>query len=371
MTDYDASAAFDRVLHLVTFLTCQRLGMPNHACEFLLHLLHQMEFHILTGYGMSDTSFHNDADPIHPGQGMLQGRSSAAPVYNINSDVSLTTYCKLASGATFTHPVTMITHTDHATQYVDDKTDLTNLQGILSVDPNVAPTSETLLSHAQRNANIWSSLLWISGGILNASKCLFYHICPKYDFQAKSIKYATTINSASIILQHPFTKEILALPCLNSKTARGTLGATLSPNGSAKTQITLCLQKIETFAGKLSHCRLPNQPLWQTIKMVLEPGILYPLMATLYSEDDLVQLECKISRLYCHALGINKHFPRAVLHGPCELGGMEIPSLSSILTTIRVNYFLYHTRQKTQVGKKLEISLAHLQIEVGVCYLIL
>jgi hypothetical protein len=101
--------------------------------------------------------------------------------------------------------------------------------------------------------------------------------------------------------------------------------------------------------------------------MELEPGMLYPLTATLYSKDDLAQHECKISKLYCHALGLNVQFPRAVLHGPCEFGGMEIPSLSIILTTIRVNYFLYHTRQKTQVGKKLEISLAHLQTKVGLC----
>jgi len=36
---------------------------------------------------MSDISFRNDEDPLHTGQGMLQGSSSAAPVYNINSDV--------------------------------------------------------------------------------------------------------------------------------------------------------------------------------------------------------------------------------------------------------------------------------------------
>ncbi len=44
---------------------------------------------------------------------------------------------------------------------------------------------------------------------------------------------------------------------------------------------------------------------------------------------------------------------------------MDIPSLKSILKSIRVNYFLYHTRQQTQVGIKLELSLAHLQIEVS------
>jgi len=54
-----------------------------------------------------------------------------------------------------------------------------------------------------------------------------------------------------------------------------------------------------------------------------------------------------------------------VLFGPCELGGLGIDNLRTILTTTRLNYFLYHTRQGTQVGKKLETSAAHLQIEIG------
>ena len=361
----DATAAFDRVLHSVTFITCRRLGMPAHACKFLLHLLKQMEFHILTGYGMSNTSFRNDKDPLCPGQGMLQGSSSAAPVYNINSDVSLTIYCRLAAGATFVHPISNTITTDHAAQYVDDKTDMLNLQGIITTKyPNSQQSSDTILQHAQRNANIWSSLLWISGGVLNGSKCFFYHIRPIYNFQTNNIKYLDNKGKEGINLRHPSTQQQFSLTQLNSKCARRTIGATLSPSGLSGPQIALYMQKIEIFAGKLSHCRLPNHLLWKALKMVLEPGILYPLMATLYSKDELYQLECQIAKLYCHVLGLNEH-PRAVLHGPCELGGMDIPSLKSILKSIRVNYFLYHTRQQTQVGIKLELSLAHLQIEVS------
>jgi hypothetical protein len=67
-----------------------------------------------------------------------------------------------------------------------------------------------------------------------------------------------------------------------------------------------------------------------------------------------------MATLYCHALGLDEHFPPAVLHGPYKLGGIEIPNLRTILTTIRVNYFLYHTRQQTQVGTKLKLSLVTL-----------
>ncbi len=78
-----------------------------------------------------------------------------------------------------------------------------------------------------------------------------------------------------------------------------------------------------------------------------------------------------MARLYYHDLVLNEHFPRAVLHGPADIDGMDIPSLRSILTTIRINYFLYHTRQQSQVGLKLELSTTHLQIETGLCQQVL
>jgi hypothetical protein len=103
LTDYDASVAFHRVLHFITVITCRRLGMPISACKFLYIFLHHMEFHIITGLGVSNKSFSNNEDHNNPGQGMLQGSSSAAPVYNFISDV---TYCQHAYGGTFVHPIT-------------------------------------------------------------------------------------------------------------------------------------------------------------------------------------------------------------------------------------------------------------------------
>jgi hypothetical protein len=87
MTDYDATAAFDRVLHIISILTCRRLGLPMTACMFMFNLLQHMEFHLITGFGLSNQSFKNNEDPSQIGQGLLQGSSSAAPIYNVSSDV--------------------------------------------------------------------------------------------------------------------------------------------------------------------------------------------------------------------------------------------------------------------------------------------
>jgi hypothetical protein len=89
--DYDATAAFDRVLGGLSVVTCQRVGLPRSAGLFMFYLLHHMSFHLITGFGCSVIEFKNITDNVI-GQGVLQGSSSAAPIYIINSDISLTAY---------------------------------------------------------------------------------------------------------------------------------------------------------------------------------------------------------------------------------------------------------------------------------------
>lgn len=69
MTDYDATAAFDRVLHSMSILSCRRLGLPMTSCLFMYNLLQNMEFHLITGFGPSAATFRNNDDPMQIGQG--------------------------------------------------------------------------------------------------------------------------------------------------------------------------------------------------------------------------------------------------------------------------------------------------------------
>jgi hypothetical protein len=64
MTDYDASAAFNRVLHTISILTCHHLGMPMHACIFMYRLLQNMDFLLITGCGPSFQSLKKNEDPF-------------------------------------------------------------------------------------------------------------------------------------------------------------------------------------------------------------------------------------------------------------------------------------------------------------------
>lgn len=161
MTDYDATAAFDWVLHTLSIITCHQLGLPHNACSFMFQLLQNMEFFLLTGFGISDTSFQNNEDQSQTGQGMLLGSSSAVPIYNISTDVSLATYNKLAHGGAFVHPITGEVLQDTATQYVDDKTEMINTRGLhtpVLTNSNDRQKHESIFKAGKHGHMVFSSL---------------------------------------------------------------------------------------------------------------------------------------------------------------------------------------------------------------------
>lgn len=148
--------------------------------------------------------------------------------------------------------------------------------------------------------------------------------------------------------------------------ARRTLGVILAPNGDGKPQIDKSLHKAQTFLGKIKHSKLTSTAKWTAITSIMEPKVSYPLMATLFEPSDLDQIERVITRAKCNALGLNTHFPHAVLHSPLKYGGMAIPTTLSRTATTRIIYFLYHIRQSSKVGIKLDASVTFLQLEIGI-----
>jgi hypothetical protein len=370
LTDYDATAAFDCVLHALSVITCRRLGLPMQTGQFIYNLLHNMEFHLITGYGKSIQHFKNNEDPGNPGQGMLQGSSSAAPIYNFNTDVSLNAYHKLATGATFTHPTNKHNFTIHATQFVDDKAEMINVHDVEGTGENItkAELREKLYMVATEYTNIWAQLLWVSGGNLNPNKCFHYYLDPTYSYTKQKIQYGKQkTTQGQIFLNNPATNSSTAIERVEPSEGRRTLGVILAPDGNCSKQIKHCYTKAVEYIGKIKQSKLSNVAKWKAANTILDAQIQYPLMATLCSRKDLDKLDKPIMKFKCSALGLNEHFPRAILHGPMELGGLGIPTKVSKTVTQRVNYFLYHMRQGTTVGEQLEITRAFLQMEIGLC----
>jgi hypothetical protein len=156
MTDYGASSALDRVLAALSIVTCQQMALPPIAGHFMYNLLHNMTFYLMTGFGCSASGFKTNEDLTNIGQGMFQGSSCAAPFYIPDSDVSLSTYNRLSTGAMFTHPITGESSHDKSMRYVDNTTKVLNHAGAnLQFDSTIlSETSTAFLPFTPRNGTL-------------------------------------------------------------------------------------------------------------------------------------------------------------------------------------------------------------------------
>jgi len=214
LTDFNAVAAFDRVIASLSIAMCERVRLLRIAGHFMYLLLHHMKFHLITGIGKSSTSYmNNDNDII--GQGVLQGSSSAAPIFLLNSEVSLCAYHKIGIGASFCHPV------DGSTNHTIP-------------DQNMTPP--LLIPTATENAQKWADLMWMSGGNLNLEKCFFYAFQPSINFKSNTIQHSKISSESGISITNAANGDIITLHSLSPNDSHRTLGAFLSPDGSGKSQ---------------------------------------------------------------------------------------------------------------------------------------
>ena len=88
------------------------------------------------------------------------------------------------------------------------------------------------------------------------------------------------------------------------------------------------------------------------------------MVTSLCSPKKSGALDSITSQLKCVALGLNRHFPRAILHGPMMLGGLGIPSSTQKYAKERLNYFLFNICCKSTIQQKLDMSIIYTQLEV-------
>jgi hypothetical protein len=148
-----------------------------------------------------------------------------------------------------------------------------------------------------------------------------------YNFKSNKITYRKLCSNHNIKIISPKNRQWQYVKQLNPTDARRTLGAILAPDGSSSGQLKHTLLKVKEFYTKFKLASLTNKAKWIAYISVLLPEILYLVMATLYTEADIRPLHSIMDQLACHALGLNKHFPRSILHGPLHLGGLGLPSV--------------------------------------------
>jgi hypothetical protein len=109
------------------------------------------------------------------------------------------------------------------------------------------PTPEFLRAIMQHNAQLWSKLLWISGGLLEFLNCLFHQI--HYDFELNGTPIMCAgIYGNPIQVHDAVTVQQVTIPAKSVYTPHKTLGHHKAPAGANRTQGQVLYTNSDTYA---------------------------------------------------------------------------------------------------------------------------
>ena len=172
---------------------------------------------------------------------------------------------------------------------------------------------EALLSMMQDNAQLWSDLLWCSGGKLELPKC-GYHVI-YYDFESNGIPKMRYQQGHTITLNDSHGEPIPVTP-KNVFKPRKNLGHFKAPAGTSVTQHDEIMKKARSISNAIMRTGVTRDKTRMLYELVYRPAIEYTIPQSFLTKKQLSDIEKKnLPKLYVKC-GYNRNTARAILQGP-------------------------------------------------------
>jgi hypothetical protein len=281
--------------------------------------LRKMKYRLRTALGESTTTYqHTAMTPIH-------GSCASPAIWLLISSILLDCLSDLGGDMTLQNVNNGFSIQQWIDGFVDDTSLFTNI--IHDSDNH----NTTRLCHPLTlDMTIWNELLEASGGKLELSKCFYYILSWKFDNegngvpltiaeqkqqQAAPIQIKTNNNTTVTITQ----KEV--------NQAHKTLGCFKAIDGKESAQIKFFHDKSRQFGRKLYNASLTRKQANMAYKTIYIPSMRYGLPACSLSCKEMESIQQSTLDKFLPFMGLEHGSPRALIHGPLEMGGCEIPHL--------------------------------------------
>ena len=355
--DNDATGCFDRVPCTIAMLASRRLGADVNSCRMQADTLQNIQHQLRTAFGLSSATYtSNDKVEIH-GQG--QGSRAGPPTWVFVSSLLLDCMDKRATGLSFTCPHQEYQHTRRNDAFVDDVTGYVNKFVEELKGRNVA---DEVVQSMQTDATLWNELLHTSGGKLAFQKCLYYILSWRWKHGRASPIPASEIQPKITLRQDSTTTPIHHV---DNHIAHRTLGQMKSPLGDQSAQIQLMTRRSTTWLNAIRESYLTPAEAQTAFDTIWFPSLSYGLGTTNISFDALNNIQKPVVNHILTALRYNRHFPRAVVYGSPQFGGLNFKHLYIEQGTKHVLSFIKYYRHNNSIGNLLRISLRWIRLIAG------
>jgi hypothetical protein len=163
---------------------------------------------------------------------------------------------------------------------------------------------------------------------------------------------------------HSTTPTII--PRIEPTSSFRTLGVYLTPSGNNKGALSILKNITLQFATSITGSHLTHQEALTAYLQYLLPKVRYQPPLLSLSQTNCNQLQSTILMTFLPKLNINRHTARSIIHGPEELGGLELPHLYTTQGMEKLRLFLGHLRLQDRTATLIHCDITILQLLSGV-----
>ena len=359
--DNDAKACYDRIICNLAMLISQYFGMPENACNMQANTIKDMEFKLKTALGVSTQHYkHSPTTPVH---GSGQGSCASPTLWLLISSILMRCLENGAPGMEL-YPIEKTGNVIRSTidGFVYDTSLFTNL-------PFNQHSLETAVNNLQSTTQLWAQLLEASGGKLELQKCFYYVL--KWNFTSDgepipmSIAEQAAANITPITIKDSFQNKNIPIQQKECNSHHKTLGVYKNMLGDETYQCEILAQKSYNLAQIVNSSHMSKQQARLAYTMIYIPTITYSLAACSYTLQQAGKIQAKALDNFLPVMGWRRTSARALVHGPLELGGINVPHLYAIQGATKLMTLFNHIRGKTALGLLLITNINWVQLISG------
>jgi hypothetical protein len=355
--DNDAKSCYDRIICNLAMMVSKYFGMSDRACKTHSTTLKLMQFKLRTALGDSDAHYkHGKETPIH---GSGQGSCASPCLWLLISSILMDCLKEAADGMTMADVKSINTIEQWIEGFVDDTSLFSNT---VSITDKVGDLKMSL----SKDMNLWAQLLEATGGRLELSKCFYYIL--SWNFALDGTPYPQTIaeqNLSPITVHDSINNTTTEIRQEEVTTPHKTLGVMKTMVGDETEHMKTLQKKSSNMALMVSSAPLTRHQARVAYNSVYSPMMTYSLPACSYTENELGDMQSSAVGQFLPKMGYDRTFPRAVVFGPREAGGLNLTHMYTEQGSQKVKTLLEHVRSESGMGNLMRYNLNWLQLHSG------
>jgi hypothetical protein len=293
------------------------MGLHSRVAQIHGDMLEHTVYRIKTQLGISTGSYSHSAD--HPVFGTGQGSCASPPFWLLNCSIYFNIYESKCYGARYINLDGSREIRLGMTGFVDDN----------KWNVNSSPEDEsTLCSRAEHDAQLWSDILWSSGGALEHAKCSYRYL--KTDFSSSGIPYFRGGSFGTPITISDGAGKPTVLEHKSDYEAYKTLGTYQAATKHQRAQFDKLQKKATNLVRTLALSSCSAQASWIYYSSMFMKSIGFPLLVSRLCKSQLQALQAPMTAITLNQLGYPKSLSRTVVFGSRFYGGLEFGHLAAV-----------------------------------------